>query len=66
LDLPIHWAESSVSVPDGSYYIQITRRNTAGLDRFGPPEAGYSWMQTAPITISNAAATDLGIKYLDF
>ncbi len=54
------------NVPEGSYYIRITRRKVlAGTTRpYGPPEEGdYTWMQTTPVTITANATLDLGTKY---
>lgn len=56
----------AVSVPEGTYYIRITRRKVvAGTTRpYGPPEEGdYTWMQTTPITITASTTVDLGTKY---
>ncbi len=55
----------TVSVPEGTYYIRITRRKvTAPVRPYGPPEEGdYTWMQTIPITITANTTVDLGTKY---
>ncbi len=56
----------TVSIPEGTYYIRITRRKVLqGPTRpYGPPEEGdYTWMQTTPITITANATLDLGTKY---
>ena len=58
----------SASVPEGSYYIRITKRDplSGNTNKLGPPEpTDYTWSQTTPITISANATTDLGIKYAD-
>ena len=58
----------SVSVPEGSYYIRITKRDPlrGNTNKLGPPEpTDYTWNQTTPITISANATTNLGIKYAD-
>lgn len=55
----------TVSVPEGTYYIRITRRKVVqGSTRpYGPPEEGdYTWMQTIPITVAANATVDLGTK----
>jgi hypothetical protein len=59
---------SAYDVPEGSYYIRITKRNpqSGNTNRLGPPEPlDYTWSQTTPITISANATTNLGIKYAD-
>jgi len=56
------------SVPEGSYYIRITKRNpqSGNTNKLGPPEpTDYTWSQTTPITITANATTNLGIKYAD-
>jgi hypothetical protein len=56
----------SASVPEGSYYIRITKRNpkNESANRVGPPEPmDYTWSQAKTITIRADATTDLGIKY---
>jgi hypothetical protein len=58
----------SASVPEGSYYIRITKRDplSGNTNRLGPPEpTDYTWSQTTPITISANVTTDLGTKYAD-
>ncbi len=53
----------TASVPAGSYYVRVTRRNTSVMppNPLGPPLSGdYTWMQATPITISNNATTNLG------
>ncbi len=57
------------SVPEGSYYIRITKRNpqSGNTNKLGPPETmDYTWNQTIPITINANATTDLGTKYAGF
>jgi hypothetical protein len=56
----------SVSVPEGSYYIRITKRDplSGNTNKLGPPEpTDYTWSQTTPVTISANATTNLGIIY---
>jgi hypothetical protein len=54
----------SGSVPEGTYYVRITRRNPVEIRPLGPPEAGdFTWYQVATVTISNNSVTDLGTKY---
>jgi hypothetical protein len=56
----------TASVPEGNYYIRVTRRNPMGgtLRPLGPPESGdYTWNQARLITISANTTTDLGTKY---
>ncbi len=56
----------TASVPEGDYYVRITRRYTLeGRTRpYGPPEPGdYTWNQAKPITISANTATSLGTIY---
>jgi hypothetical protein len=58
----------SASVPEGSYYIRITRRDplSGNTNKLGPPEpTDYTWSQTTPITISANVTTALGIIYAD-
>ncbi len=52
----------TASVPAGSYYLRITRRNTTGTpNTLGPPMKGdYTWFQAVPIIISNNLTTNLG------
>ncbi len=59
----------TASVPAGSYYVRITRRNTSVMppNPLGPPLNGdYTWMQATPITISDNVTTDLGTKTSTF
>jgi len=59
----------SASVPEGTYYIRITKRNprSGNTNVLGPPEPmDYTWSQTTPITISPNATTDIGTQYADF
>ncbi len=59
----------TASVPAGSYYVRITRRNTSAMppNPLGPPLSGdYTWMQTNPITISDNVTTNLGTKNSTF
>jgi len=56
---------TSVSVPEGTYYIRFTQRKVIqGAYRpYGPPEPGdLTWMQTLPITISTNKTLDLGTQ----
>ncbi|RII26827.1 MAG: hypothetical protein CXR31_10510 [Geobacter sp.] len=54
---------SDPNVPAGTWYIRITQRKGA-VKAYGPPEAGdYTWMQTAPITITAGSTLDLGTLY---
>jgi len=54
----------TLTVPEGNYYVRVTRRNPLAARPLGPPETGdYMWNQTKPITISANATTDLGTKY---
>ncbi len=56
-------------VPEGDYYIRVTRRSTIGTTQrpLGPPENGdYTWNQAKLITISTNTVTDLGTKYAWF
>jgi hypothetical protein len=58
----------SASVPEGSYYIRITKRDplSGNTNKLGPPEpTDYTWNQTTPITISANVTTNLGIQYAD-
>jgi hypothetical protein len=58
----------TASVPEGSYYIRITKRDpqSGNTNKLGPPEpTDYTWNQIAPITISANATTNLGIKFAD-
>ena len=58
----------SASVPEGSYFIRITKRDpqSGNQNRLGPPEpTDYTWTAFAPITISANVTTNLGIKYAD-
>jgi hypothetical protein len=60
------WGRISASVPEGSYYIRITKRNpkNENANRLGPPEPmDYTWSQKKTIVIRANATTDLGIKY---
>ncbi|MDA8085329.1 MAG: SBBP repeat-containing protein [Nitrospiraceae bacterium] len=54
----------SVGVPNGSYYVRITKRAGAA-SIYGPPYAGdYTWIYTGnppTITITNNTVTSLGI-----
>ena len=51
------------AVPEGNYYIRVTRRNPLASRPLGPPEPGdYMWNQTEPITVT-AGTTNLGTKY---
>jgi hypothetical protein len=53
----------TASVPEGTYYVRITRRNPLAVRPLGPPEAGdYTWNQVSTITISTNTITDLGTK----
>jgi len=59
----------TVSVPEGIYYIRITKRNpqNENTNTLGPPEPmDYTWSQTNTITIHANATTDLGIAYAGF
>jgi hypothetical protein len=59
---------SAYTVPEGSYYIRINKRNpqSGNTNKLGPPEpTDYTWNQIAPITISANATTNLGTKYAD-
>jgi len=59
----------TASVPAGSYYLRVTRRNTSQTppNPLGPPLQGdYTWSQTNPITISNNATTNLGTQNSKF
>jgi len=59
----------TTSVPAGSYYIRVTRRNTSAFppNPLGPPLIGdYTWYQTQPITISNNVTTNLGTQTSTF
>jgi len=59
----------TASVPAGSYYVRITRRNTSAMppNPLGPPLNGdYTWMQTNLITISNNVTTNLGTQTSTF
>jgi hypothetical protein len=56
----------TATVPEGDYYIRVTRRNPLGtaLRPLGPPENGdYTWNQAKIVTISANTTTDLGTKY---
>ena len=56
----------TATVPEGNYYIRVTRRNPLGgtTRPLGPPEKGdYTWNQAKTITISANTTTDLGTKY---
>jgi hypothetical protein len=54
----------TMTVPEGNYYIRVTRRNSGGSGPLGPPENGdYTWNQAKIITISANTTTDLGTKY---
>ncbi len=54
----------TASVPEGTYYVRITRRNPSAIRPLGPPEAGdYTWYQTNTITIGTNTVTDFGTKY---
>jgi hypothetical protein len=58
----------TVSVPEGSYYIRITKRNpqSGNQNALGPPEPmDYTWFTANPITISANETTNLGIKYAE-
>jgi hypothetical protein len=57
----------SVSVPEGSYYLRITKRHPQnGTDKFGPPQRmDYTWYQTSAVTINTNETTDLGTKYAE-
>jgi hypothetical protein len=52
----------TASVPAGSYYVRVTRRNTTGTPNpLGPPQNGdYTWFDSASVTIINNATTSLG------
>jgi hypothetical protein len=53
----------TASVPAGSYYVRVTRRNTSQIppNPLGPPLKGdYTWFQTIPLTITNNVTTNLG------
>jgi hypothetical protein len=53
----------TMSVPEGNYYVRVTRRNPPAARPLGPPEPGdYIWHQTEPITVT-AGTTNLGTKY---
>jgi hypothetical protein len=57
----------SAEVPEGTYYIRITRRNPSSDNRLGPPRDGdYSWYQTDTITITANATLDLGTKIAEY
>jgi len=54
---------TSVSVPEGTYYVRFTQRKVIGATYrpYGPPETGdLTWMQTTPITIVANKTLDLG------
>jgi hypothetical protein len=56
----------TASVPEGNYYIRVTRRNPMGgtVRPLGPPENGdYTWNKASTIAISTNTITDLGTKY---
>jgi hypothetical protein len=58
----------SVSVPEGQYFIRVTRRAPmeSAARPLGPPEPGdYSWTPILPISITTNAATDLGTQYAE-
>ncbi len=51
------------NIPEGDYYVRITRRNPLSSRWIGPPEIGdYTWNQAKPITIRTNQITNLGTK----
>ena len=55
----------NASVPEGSYFIRITKRAVAGgSGPLGPPKAGdYTWTDYQQVTVTAGSITDLGTKY---
>ena len=56
----------NVSVPEGTYYLRLTRREPLGgtARPLGPPEKGdYTWTDYRQITVAAGTVTDLGTKY---
>jgi hypothetical protein len=54
----------SVSVPEGQYFLRVTRRNPFAIRPLGPPEPGdYSWTPIAPVSITANMVTELGTQY---
>jgi hypothetical protein len=53
----------NASVPEGSYFIRLTKRAGAA-EPLGPPQAGdYTWTDYQQITVTANSVTDLGTKY---
>jgi hypothetical protein len=54
----------NASVPEGTYYIRLTRRTNGTVRPLGPPEAGdYTWTDYKKVTVVANTVTDLGTKY---
>ncbi|SPP99890.1 exported hypothetical protein [Candidatus Sulfobium mesophilum] len=54
---------TATNIPEGDYYVRITRRNPLAARPLGPPEVGdYTWVQAKPITINTNTMTNLGTK----
>mgnify|MGYP001070381911 CR=1 FL=1 len=54
----------NASVPEGTYYIRLTRRVDGTRRPLGPPEAGdYTWTDYKKITVVANTVTNLGTKY---
>jgi hypothetical protein len=56
----------NASVPEGTYFIRLTKRAGAAAP-LGPPQAGdYTWTDYQQITVTASTVTDLGTKYAEF
>jgi hypothetical protein len=54
----------NASVPEGTYYIRLTKRAGGAAEPLGPPKQGdYTWTDYQQITVTANSVTDLGTKY---
>jgi hypothetical protein len=54
----------SANVPEGIYYVRLTRREPLGYRPLGPPEEGdYTWTDYKQIIVTGGGVTDLGTRY---
>lgn len=54
----------NASVPEGTYYVRLTKRAAGTSGPLGPPKKGdYTWTDYQQITVTANSVTDLGTKY---
>jgi hypothetical protein len=55
----------SVTVPEGTYYVRLLRRQTVTPGgQYGPPEDGdLTWFNQGTVTVAAGATVDLGTRY---